>query len=229
MYRIIVLTIMATKAKNPESEVITIPRMDIRTLSLRIVGDTPLIMHRVDEKFKKQFLDDMLGTAKTKKRDTKDPFREFLNSMYWLDSEKKQQLPDEVTEENLEDVIKSGKYSFGFPSTAFKNSAAAGAYRSNITKDKVSVYGAIYIIGEFVTIKGIPRMREDIVKLPNGMPDIRYRGCFDKWETNLTIRFNTAVFSAEQVANLFNLGGFAVGVGEWRPEKKGQFGMFHVE
>jgi hypothetical protein len=29
--------------------------------------------------------------------------------------------------------------------------------------------------------------------------------------------------------NLFNVAGFAVGVGEWRPERDGSNGMFHVQ
>jgi hypothetical protein len=33
----------------------------------------------------------------------------------------------------------------------------------------------------------------------------------------------------EQIVNLFNIGGFACGVGEWRPGKDGSNGMFHVE
>lgn len=34
---------------------------------------------------------------------------------------------------------------------------------------------------------------------------------------------------AEQIVNLFNVAGFACGVGEWRPSKDGSFGTFHVE
>ena len=32
----------------------------------------------------------------------------------------------------------------------------------------------------------------------------------------------------DQIINLINMGGFSNGVGEWRPEKDGQFGTFHV-
>jgi len=218
---------MATKKQ--ESEVIVIPKLDIRTLNFKCVGDTPLLMNAWDEKVKQELLDKMMGKAKAKLRDLKDPFREFIYSMYWLDCEKKRWYPEDVTEENIMEVINSGMVTFGFPSIGFKASAAAGAYRSKATKNKVDVYGALYIVGEFVEIKGIPVMRSDMVRVLNGAPDIRFRGFFPKWEADLQIRFNAGVFSAEQVASLFNFGGFAVGVGEWRPDKRGQFGMYHVE
>jgi len=35
--------------------------------------------------------------------------------------------------------------------------------------------------------------------------------------------------SLEQIINCINAGGYTVGIGEWRPEKDGNFGMFHVE
>jgi hypothetical protein len=33
----------------------------------------------------------------------------------------------------------------------------------------------------------------------------------------------------EQIMNLLNYGGFANGVGEWRPSRDGSFGTYHVE
>ena len=76
-------------------------------------------------------------------------------------------------------------------------------------------------------------MREDMVRLATGVADIRYRAMYPDWRTNVTVRFNSRVLSAEQIINLFNTAGFAVGVGEWRPLGKNgstnTFGMFHVE
>ena len=40
--------------------------------------------------------------------------------------------------------------------------------------------------------------------------------------------YNASAVSPEQIINYFNIGGFGVGVGEWRPEKDGQWGRFHV-
>ena len=32
----------------------------------------------------------------------------------------------------------------------------------------------------------------------------------------------------EQIMNVVNLGGYSVGIGEWRPEKDGDFGRYHI-
>jgi hypothetical protein len=71
-------------------------------------------------------------------------------------------------------------------------------------------------------------MREDMVRVGMGSADLRYRGEFKEWKTTFSIRFNKNVLSIEQIVLLFNTAGFAIGVGEWRPEKNGSHGMFHV-
>lgn len=73
-----------------------------------------------------------------------------------------------------------------------------------------------------------PAMREDVARVGMGTADLRYRGQFDPWGVRISVQLNTAVISAEQVVNLFNLAGFAVGVAEWRPERDGPYGRFRV-
>lgn len=98
-----------------------------------------------------------------------------------------------------------------------------------MTRDRVSTNGAFHIMGDLVEIEGTPEMREDMVRVGMGVADMRFRGEFKTWSACIPIRYNQGVFSAEQIVNLFNLGGFGCGVGEWRPEKGGSFGMYHVE
>ena len=88
--------------------------------------------------------------------------------------------------------------------------------------------GAFHVIGEMVTLNGEPSMREDMVRLPNRSADIRYRGQFVEWSATVPLQVNTSSLSIEQIANLFYIAGFAVGVGDWRPEKNGQYGRFEV-
>ena len=67
-----------------------------------------------------------------------------------------------------------------------------------------------------------------MVRVGMGTADIRFRGEFNEWEALIPIRYNAGVLTAEQIVNLFQLGGFAVGIGEWRPEKGGVHGMYEV-
>ena len=202
---------------------ISIPAINIQTAIIRVVGDSPLIMHKWSEKAKKEILDKQMKKAKTKGHDAKNPVADFIDSMYWLDGE-----PDEKTEEGFIKAIQNGAR-FGFPSVAFKASAVAAGFRAGVTKNMVSMNAAFHIDGEFVEIKGTPDMREDMVRVGMGVADIRYRGEFKHWSAEFSVRYNASAISLEQLVNLFNLGGFACGVGEWRAEKGGTYGMYHIQ
>ena len=211
---------MASKKKE---ETVTIAAMDLRTAVIKLVGDTPLIMHKWSEKAKREMLEKQLKKAKSKAREAKDPVRDFIESLYWLEGE-----PEEKTEAGFVRAIQSGAR-IGFPATAFKAAAVAAGYRTGVTKDKVSMNAAFHIDGDMVEIHGTPQIREDMVRVGMGTADIRYRGEFPTWYAVVTVRYNNGAISLEQLVNLFNLGGFSCGIGEWRPEKGGSYGMYHVE
>lgn len=208
-------------AKKSESISIAVPQINLQTLRVKVIGTSPLIIHKFAEKTKKEILDKQMGN-KTKAKPKRNPIKDFMESLYWLTEE-----PTEHTEEAFEKALKEGAR-FGFPATGFKQSAVSAGYRAKITKDRVSVMGAFYIEGEFVEIKGTPQIREDMVRLQKSSADLRYRGEFKEWEAEMTVKYNADVLSATELVNLFNYGGFACGVGEWRVEKEGQYGMYRV-
>lgn len=187
----------------PKTVVIEIPPVVIRTMPIRIVGDSPLISHKWSDKAKQMMLDKQMGKAVPKKA-PKDPEQEYRDSLY--------EHPD-------------GGY--GFPSVAFK-AAAVSACRSVDGIKMTEARAAFHVPGELVKIDGTPEMREDMVRIGMGTADIRYRGEFKEWSATLMIRFNENVLTPSQIVNLFNVAGFGVGIGEWRPEKDGSYGMFHV-
>jgi hypothetical protein len=80
-------------------------------------------------------------------------------------------------------------------------------------------------------IKGsIPEIREDMVRIGMGSADLRYRGEFKNWHMDLVIEYNSGGnLTLDQIVNVINAGGYIVGIGEWRPEKDGTFGRYHVE
>lgn len=205
-----------------ETEVITIPAIDIRNATITLKGDSPLIVHKWSEKAKKMMLDKQMKVATSKGHDAKDPFADFVDTIYFLSGK-----PESPTPEAFEEALSNGAL-FGFPSVGVKASAVSAGFRSGVTKNLVSMNGAFHIDEEYVEIKGVPRIREDMVRVGMGTADIRYRAEFPEWSTTFTVKYNAGVISLAQLCNLFNLGGFAVGIGEWRPEKGGTYGRYHV-
>ena len=204
---------MAPKTTN---SVIDLPPLNIQRIDVSIVGDSPLISHAWSKKAKEQMLAKQMKKAATGKA-AKDPWLDFCESLYWLDG-----MPDYPTEQ---DVL-NGR--FGFPSIAFK-AAAITAVTTIGSLTKVMARQCFHVMGEHIQILGgAPAQREDMARVGMGTADIRFRGEFSPWAAILPIQFNANALSAEQVVNLIHAGGFGVGVGDWRPEKDGVYGRFHV-
>lgn len=206
------------KANNVDETMIgiEIPAIELKTVQLKLIGDSPLIVHAWSEKAKKMILDKQMKKA-TSGKEAKDPFMDFCESLYWLTD-----MPEKPT---MDDVVNA---KFGFPTLAFKAAAIDAGFQQGVLVKKTTARGAFRVIGEMAVIEGIPTMREDMVRIGMGTADIRYRGEFKTWSTTLTITYNPKAISLEQIVNLLNMGGFSNGVGEWRPSKDGSYGTFHV-
>jgi len=198
------------------STAIELPPLDIQTIEVPIVGDSGLICHAWSKKAREQMLAKQMKKATTAKA-AKDPFMDFCESLYWLDG-----MPERPTPEDVE------RARFGFPSVALK-SAAVTAVTTMGSMTKVMARQCFHLVGEYVEILGDPpSMREDMCRVGMGTADIRFRAEFERWAAVLTIQHNASVLSAEQVVSLIHAGGFGVGIGDWRPEKDGVSGRFHV-
>lgn len=215
-------------ASKKEETVIAIKPLDIKRVPIRIVGDTPIIVHAWDEKAKRMMLENQTKTTKTSAKPIRDPYDDYINSMYWL-----QGKPAESTVEAFEDAVKNGA-KWGFPVGAIKQAGNASAYRLGWVKNQMGLRGNYFLeseFGEMAEIKGsIPKMREDMVKLNGTSADLRYRGEFDGWHMDLVLEYNASGnMTLEQILNVLNCGGYVCGIGEWRPERDGVYGRYHIE
>jgi len=195
---------MAKKEKAATPVMVELPKINIKEMIIRLVGDSALIVHKWSDKAKKEIKGKQEQKAKQAKG-KRNPEQEYKDSFY----------------------MENGQYVY--PTINFKKAAVnACSHVDGITK--VLARGAFHVVSEFIPLEGKPNMREDMVRLGGmGSPaDIRYRPEFKKWAVNLNVRFNVNVISPEQILNLFNTAGFAIGVGDWRPQRDGSFGMFHV-
>lgn len=213
--------------KKEESAIVNIKPLDIKIVPITIVGDTPIIVHAWSEKAKKMMLDAQTKATKTKAKEARNPMDEFINSMYWLTD-----VP-ESTENDFVNAINNGA-KFGFPVGAIKQAANSAAYRLGWVKNQMELRGAYFLKTEYgdmaEIISDAPEMREDMVRIGMGTADLRYRAEYKNWKMKMVLQYNASGnLTIEQIINCINAGGYAVGIGEWRPERDGDFGRFHVE
>ena len=194
--------------KEKKVETIRILPMNLMLATITVVGDAGLITNKWSEKAK-QAMRDKHGQHAKPARGKRNPEAEYGSSLYMLGTRD------------------DGSTIYGFPSIAFKAAAVdACSHVAGITK--VAARGAFHIDCEHVVIEGVPEMREDMVRVGlSKTADLRYRGEFKQWKTTFQVRFNANVLSVEQIFNLFDTAGFAIGVGEWRPQRNGRNGTFH--
>jgi hypothetical protein len=196
---------------------IQIDKIAAETLRVPIRGTAPLIMHNWSEKAKRQLLESQQGKKKLK--EIRDPKADYEAAFYRIAHE------GEVD-------------GYGFPVTAFK-AATVGAgrfYGKSVKMTELRQF--IFMKGvltkadpqQLVEIFGEPEMREDVVRL-SGMgrpPDLRYRPEFREWSAVLTITYVTSSLARSSVLSLIDAGGLGIGIGEWRPEKRGEFGTYEI-
>lgn len=180
--------------------------------SVGIVGVSPLIVHKFDEKSRKQMLEKQVnGKKQAGQREGRDVEAEYEGSFY--------RLADGAP---------------GFPAAGFKKACVSACrYASGLPMTQAR--GAFFVMGdpssqgELVRIIGEPQMRADMCRLENGVPMERFRPEFREWSATLVIRHNPDFITAQSIINLLSIAGMNVGVGERRPEREGaSFGQFRI-
>lgn len=191
---------------------VRISKIAREVVEVPIIGTNPLIVHNFSAKSRQQMLDAMQGRKSPATR--KDPEAEYEDAFYRM-----------------------ADGSPGFPSIGFKSSIVAGAryYGKDVKMTELRQF--IFVQGTIserdpmalVKINGEPKMREDTVRVGMGKADLRYRPWFTDWNATLRITYVSSAIDLGSLLSLINAGGMGVGVGEWRPEKRGEYGTYRVD
>ena len=208
-------TTAAEPGTGPEQDeppaTISIDRIDSAMLRVPIVGCSPLVVHRFDEKALRMLEDIHRGVKSPK--EIRDPQGDYERSMY---------------------RFADGRYAF--PVVAFKAATVRAARFYGKAVSMASLRQLVFFTGEqgpdgqqYAEIVGEPKMRQDVVRVRNGGTDLRYRAEFPEWRTELTVVYIASVIDKNSVLSLVDAAGVGVGVGEWRPEKGGNFGTFQID
>jgi hypothetical protein len=201
-------------------ETVPVEAIDLAPLSqtimeIHIEGSTPLIVNSFGEKARREMLAAMqvTGTTKRKSKSVRNPQEDYQQARH---------------------LLSDGRD--GLPAAAFK-AAIVNAARYFAAVSMEQLKSAVTVLpdeGDLVWIEGQATMREDYVRVGNGLnktTDLRYRPEFTKWKATLHVRYIAEVLTANSIVALVDAAGFG-GVGEWRPTspkaKNGSYGTFHV-
>jgi hypothetical protein len=223
---------------------------------VRLIGTARLVTHRFAEKAMWEMLSKQMGLTPGRTtasgKEAKDPIRDFLGGLYVLDDKPSVQgefnpdmlfqmeygVPMQLREpgarvEGLEGTSIPSVYArgrFGFPSIGLKAAVATAGIECKIPKSVI--HRTIRIPGELFRIECEPGpcLRVDMVRLagPSAVADIRFRPDFTTWAAQVTVQYDETVMKLNHIIELLRRAGFGVGIGEWRPERGGQWGTFDV-
>ena len=180
--------------------------IEVATMEIGIVGETPLLMEKFSDASRQQLLNIAVGKGREKRKNR----------------DMNQEVKDKIHQAN------NGKP--GFPACAFKKAMVeAAVYIDGM--DKKRVRGSLFVIGDVVPIAFKKMTVNKAVGRDKGInraPREIWRPEFQGWSTTLTIKYNAAQVTPDQVVELLKLAGFHIGIGGWRPQCDGQYGMFRV-
>jgi len=183
--------------------------LKIRKVEIPIVGISPLLVHKFSEKITKEMEAKQQGKAKSAKHTIRIPEEECEAAKH-------------LSEDGWD----------GFPVGGFKKCLVRGAKAVGMVM--TDVRAGVFIEPDcvkknLVKINRKSNLRTDPVRVGNGSADIRYRPEYQEWNAILTITFNEGLVSINQVFQMVYAGGYGTGIGDWRPEKGGNFGRFTLK
>jgi len=181
-----------------------------------IEGTAPLVVHRFDEKIKKQFHDKIVNGS-TPKGKTKFQPRD----------------PDEICESAKYIGQTNGKKWEGFNASAIRCAMISACRLVNfkmtlaklsifVLEDGRDIYNPLYPL---VRIEGKSERTEMIGNTETGVAMLTIRPMYFPWKAQLRIRFDGDQFKIEDVSNLLARVGEQVGICEGRPDSKNSAGM----
>lgn len=215
---------IAVPDEEQKHETITIAPPRMKTIVLKLVGETPLMILRFSQKARNKIMETQRAGTQAKSKKVREPknFEEDYEGAKYICREK------------------DGKTWCGINAASFRNAAISmcklvGFY---MTRAKLSIFvlpdGLDYIDKTpLVRIYGEPEMNVSPVRNASGVIDLRARALWETWECNVKVRFDEDQFSVVDVVNLFCRIGLQGGVGEGRPDGRDGNGcgngLFRVE
>lgn len=179
----------------------------METYKIKVEGTSPLLMNRPN-----QF--DIADKSKDMKRETRTVDEQAEEKLY-VDANKTIYIPATWFQGT---IVEGGKG---------KKMSGKGSSRANYSK----VAGSCVEINPFEIVLTPQKWKTFSVLTVNPNTkgrNLTHRPMFDKWSVEFEATIDEEQIEPHVLKDIFDIAGKTVGVGDWRPSKKGRFGRFMV-
>jgi len=189
----------------------------MKTVEIEINGTTPLLMSKFGAEAEMQISN---GTSKQYRKGERSPREEALERAY-IDTEGYLYIPSQNIFRSMIDAgiyIKIGRKNF----TTSKSSLVPSFMEIPMTNL------VIPILVDGKKTKDFEVDTRSVVNPGTNMRNIRHRPIFYKWALQFDIEYNEKEVSEKTVRELVDIAGTKIGLGDFRPARKGSYGKFVV-
>lgn len=206
-----------------EIEVIEFKPIEPRVVEVTIVGDTDLVLNKMNDVTTR----DLTDKYKDKAKDLAKPneWEEIITAMHWLKGK-----PSEYTEKALKENLNPKKNAPCITAFGLKKSFGEALTRNKISQYSTEFRATVNVLGANDNLIPITfteyHLDEKLMSPKKGKPVLVKLNRFSGWTATFRISFLENVYSLEQIVNVINLAGFGLGIGSGR---NSDYGRYHIE
>jgi len=204
-------------------QVVEFRPIEPKTVTVTIVGDSDLILNKMNDVTTRQLTD----ARKDKAKDLTKPneWEEIITAMHWLNG-KPETFSQDTLMENLDPSVNAPCI------TAFGLKKSFG---EAVTRNKISTYSTefratVNVIGDKDNLIPITfteyHLDEKLMSPKKGAPVLVKLNRFSGWTATFKVSYLENVYSLDQIMNIINLSGFGLGIGSGRSS---DYGRYHIE
>lgn len=208
----------------PTVKEITVKPIQLTTITVRIEGDSDLILNQMNAINRRTLTDKQKN--KSKKVEEKNEWEEVITAIHWRDGE-----PKVFTEESMKDALINNApciTTFGL-----KKSFEEAIVRNEIDKYATKFRNGVNVIasGGLVPIKFAEHFIDEKLMSPkHGAPVLTRQNRFTGWSAEFKVQFiEGGAYSIEQILQIIGLAGFGGGIGSGRTSGYGRYHITKVE
>lgn len=207
-----------------KSQTIELKNIEVKNAQVFIVGDSDLILNKVNARYERELRDIDMGNKTVK--ETPNMWEDIITAVKWNIPYPMEDTYKEMDEETYRYMIQNGKPCIS--SYGLWKSIGDAVVRNEIDTYATKIKNAVNIIA---TDNSIPIdfseafVDSRVMPLKKGGHTITKLNRFTGWSCNFTIRYTENVYTLNQIINFINLAGFGLGIGSGRSSG---YGRYHV-